>query len=126
MPDLAAFPDLEVAIIDLIEDLSNGNAGTETPASLETTLPFLRVLRSGGPDNRFTDSARITIDAFDSTRPLAHALAESVRQRLLSFPHVINGAVIDTVATNSGPTEIPWGDPVVRRFVSSYVVTARR
>ena len=124
MVDLAAFPDVEVAVMDLIEDLAT--VGTTTPADLIQQLPFVRVLRFGGSDDRFTDSPRIDIDVFESTRPLAFTLAETIRARLLSFPHVINGVVIDKATTLVGPQEVPWSDPNVRHLTASYTVALRR
>lgn len=128
MADLAPFPDLEVATKLLIADL--GTTGTTTPADLAGSLPFLRVVRFGGGDDRFTDSARIDIDAFEETRPVARLLAETVRQRLLSYPHVVSSdgltIVIDRVDTLTGPQEVPWGNPGLRRFTASYTLSARR
>lgn len=124
MVDLSPWPDIETAIMDLVVDL--GTAGTETPADLASHLPYIRVMRLGGTDNRLTDDAHMSIDVFESTRPLVMALAEAVRQRLLSYPHVVNGVVIDIATTLTAPQVIPWGDPKVRHSVASYTVSARR
>lgn len=124
MSDLTAFPDIEKCVIQTVTDLSTG--GTVTPPNLNTSLPFVRVNRIGGPDDRFIDTARVDVECFAATRDAAYTLAEQVRQRLLNVPHVVAAGRIDSVITDSGPKEIPWGDPSVRRFTASYSVTARR
>ena len=124
MSDLAAFPDIELAVMQTVTDL--GTTGTATPPTLSASLPFIRVNRIGGPDSRFIDTARVDVDCFAADRPTSYALAESVRQRLLNIPHVVAAGRIDSVVTNSGPREIPWGDPALRRFTASYSITARR
>jgi hypothetical protein len=125
MADQVSFIDIESAVMDLLSDI--GTCGTVTPSNLQTVLPFIRVMRLGGTDDRFTDTARIDIDMFESTRPLVWTLAETVRQRMLSYPHTTNDGTIDFVVTSSAPFEVPWGDPTnVRRFVATYTVATRR
>lgn len=124
MSDLAPFCDIETAVMQTVNGL--GTADTATPPDLSAHLPFIRVNRIGGPDTRFIDTARVDIDCFAADRPTAYALAESVRQRMLNVPHVVAAGRIDSVVTDSGPREIPWGDPALRRFTASYTVTSRR
>ena len=124
MSDLAPFCDIEMAVIQTLTDLAPG--GTVTPPNLDTSLPFLRVTRIGGPDTRFIDTARIDVDAFDDLRADAYALAEAVRQRLLNVPHIVAAGRLDSVITDSGPHEVPWGDTKVRRFTASYSISSRR
>jgi hypothetical protein len=124
MSDLAPFIDLELAVIQTVTDL--GSTGTVTPPTLETSTPFIRVSRIGGPSDRFMDFGRIDVDCFGATRGAAYSLAETCRQRLINVPHAVTAGIIDSVITDSGPHEIPWGDPKVRCFTASYTVTARR
>jgi hypothetical protein len=109
-------------------DLLSGLAptGTVTPPNLNTSLPFIRVMRIGGGDTRFIDTAHVDVDAFGATREAAYTLAEACRQILLAFPLVTAAGVIDSVETQAGPHEIPWGNSNVRRRTSSYTITARR
>jgi hypothetical protein len=125
------FPDVEVALMAALDGLEGAGVGTVTPATLGSagTLPFIRIMRVGGSDDRFNDSARVSIDAFGATRGDAQTLAEAIRQTLLNWPIVIDGAnscVIDKVTTNVGPMDIPWGDVNVRRQNASYTVVVRR
>lgn len=100
--------------------------GTVTPPNLNTSLPFIRVMRIGGGDDRFSDKAHIDVDAFGATREAAYALCEACRQLLLGFPYVTAAGVIDSVQTDAGPHSIPWGNSNVFRSTSSYSITARR
>lgn len=124
MADMSHFVDVETALMDLLSDL--GTTGTYTPNSLVSSLPFIRIMRIGGSDDRFFDLARISIDAFQTTRPLAYALAESIRQRLITGPNVTAPGVLETALTDVGPHEIPWGDTKIRRFTADYTISVRR
>jgi hypothetical protein len=126
--DLAGFPDLETAIrtalADLVTDLAH--TGTVTPADLQQRLPFIRVRRFGGTDDRLTDQARVDVDYFAASRAAAWAGAEAVRQRLISRPLRVGAVVIDQVTTTTAPIEVPWDDPNVRRVTAAYTASARR
>ncbi|HVX20884.1 MAG TPA: hypothetical protein VHB02_06030 [Acidimicrobiales bacterium] len=124
MTDLAPFVDLELAVMDLLGDLAP--TGTVTPPNLADELPFIRVTRYGGGDNLITDTARLDIDTFATSWPACKALAEQVRQRLLSWPHTTSAGVIDRVSTDTGPHQVPWDNPNVRCFAAAYRVTGRR
>lgn len=127
MTDRQPFPDIEVVLVELLLDLASGGAGTATPSNLQDTMPYLRVQRIGGEDNGWTDAPLVAIDAFAADRPTAQALAEAVRQRLLTGPHTVDAGTVDNATTATGPNEVPWSDDqTVRRFAASYRVTARR
>jgi hypothetical protein len=128
---VASFPDIEDALCDVLADLAY--TGTETPADLQALLAassgtgnVIRVRRVGGPDDGITDTARIDIDCFATRRSAVVALAETVRQRLISGPHATGSTVIDYVTTETGPVDLPWDDPKVRRRTATYTVRARR
>lgn len=125
MSDLKTFPDTEAAVLELLADFAE-QLGTVTPADLQDVVPYIRVQRYGGGDDHITDAARVDVDVFAANRAAAWTLSATVHQRMLSFPHVLSNCVIDYVATDIGPRELPWGDPEVRRFTASYQVSARR
>jgi hypothetical protein len=58
-PDAVAltFRDAELAVCDLLAGL--GTAGTDTRPSLQGTLPYLRVTRTGGSDDGITDISTV-------------------------------------------------------------------
>lgn len=129
MSDLAAFPDVEELLLDALGDLvvdPSTQIGTSTPPDLADHLPFIRVTRFGGSDDRIRDLARIDVDTFGPTRAVAQPLAEQVRQRLLSWPLVVTGGVIDRAETLTAPAEVPWDNQQIRRWTASYTVTCRR
>lgn len=122
----AAFIDEEAAVIDLLSDLVDGKIDTETPADLQSNLPFIRVVRLGGTDDRTSDSGRIDVDCFAKLRTDTKTLAMAAQQLLISYPHVTAAGVIDRVATDVAPNEVPWNNPAIRRFIASYNVIVRR
>ena len=121
------FPEIEAVVMDLLNGVQETQVGTVTPPNLNTSMPFVRVMRIGGGDDRFSDTAHVDVDAFQPTQEAAYSLAEACRQVLLAFPYVTAAGVIDSVVTDSGPHEIPWGDVNnVRRYTASYTLTTRR
>lgn len=126
MTDLPPFPDLEAAVIELLADLSSGNVDVTTPPNLQDVCPFIRVTRNGGDDDRITDSGHIDVDVFALKRTDAQALAGTVRQRMISWPHSLSNCVIDRADCTGGPTAVPWADPVVSLVTLAFLVTARR
>jgi hypothetical protein len=121
----APFPDVEVAVLDLLAATFPNN-GTVTPADFTDVLPFVRVNRYGGTDDRITDAASVAVDVFSDHRSGARDGAEQVRQLLLAGPHAVDGAVLDRVTTVSAPVEASWDNPAIRRWTATYRVTARR
>lgn len=125
MAELAPWPDVEAALEDILEDLAP--TGTTTPAKLQETLPFIRIERFGGDDDRITDANLITIDTFAAVRADSKALAETIRARLLSGPLTTGSTTLDTTTTATAPSEVPWSDDQsIRRFSATYRITARR
>ena len=121
------FPDVEAALVGYFGDL--GTCVTVAPPDLDVqiqTKPVIRIERVGGGDNRFLDTAKISIDVFATDRATTYTVAETIRQRLLAFPIALTNCVIDEVATNTGPMEVPWGDANVRRRTALYTVYSRR
>lgn len=136
MTDRASFPDAELmvaqAICDLVDSCTDITAadssiGTATPASLQTSMPFIRVQRFGGEDDGYTDAPLMAVDVFCATRFAAQALAEQVRQRLISGPSTVAAGTIDRATTATSPNEVPWSESQdVWRYAAVYRVTARR
>lgn len=121
------FPDVQRVLVDDLQTVAGeGRTGVETPADLQTRLPFIRVLRVGGGSDRVSDRAAVDIDVFASTYTEAEELAERVRQHIVGPPPPI--ARLDKAVCETGPRELPWGDDDngVRRFGATYLITARR
>lgn len=118
---MPGWPDVEAVLVTALAQF--GDTGTETPTDLQGNLPFIRVIRRGGPNDRISDQASVDIDVFAATRASGVPLCEVIRQYLLTSYEMPE---IDRVSTSSGPQELPWDDPNVRRWVSSYQVISRR
>lgn len=124
MTVLAAFPDVERILGDLLVDL--GTVGSETNIDLQSNLPYIRVRRIGGPDDRFTDKARVDVDVYATDATAAKALSETIRQRLISGPSLTAHGVIDQAWTESGPQTAPADDQNIRRVITTYRISMRR
>jgi hypothetical protein len=125
MPVLAVFPDVERAVGDLVGDL--GTAGSETSITLQSSLPYIRIRRLGGSDDRVTDAARVDVHVYDTNATDAKAIAGQIRQRLISGPSVTTHGIIDRAWTEVGPQMIPADDTAdIRQVVATYRISMRR
>lgn len=127
---LGPFPYLARALLDLLADL--GTVGTETRPGLQTALPYIRATRTGGADDRFTDSADVEVSVFTTDATAAMTLALQIQARLLGGPFAgpsfdtAHGR-IDQVRTITAPVPVPPTDSDnLRQVTASYQVSARR
>lgn len=118
---MSGFPDVEAVLVAALE--SFGTVDTVTPSDLQEQLPFIRVVRSGGPDDHVSDYPVVDLDVFGATRAQAWDLAAEIRDHL-RFAHAIRE--FDRVGTEVGPRELPWGDPGIRRIGATYRIVTRR
>jgi hypothetical protein len=131
-PDAIAltFPDAERAVCDLLAGL--GSAGTETRPSLQGTLSYLRVTRTGGSDDGITDISTVSVDVFAASAGQAKAVAEQARQLLTGRIGLLPAratahGVVDRVTTITGPARLPATDSAgLRMVVASYRVSMRK
>jgi hypothetical protein len=123
LPD---WPDAERAVGDFLSVL--GTTGSETPAALQSSLPYLRITRTGGSDDhRVTDTASISVDVFAADAGTAKSVAGQARQMLLTrLPAATDHGVIDWAVTQAGPATLPPTDSdSLRLAVASYAVSMR-
>lgn len=128
---LAGWPDAERAVGDLLASL--GTCGRETPETLQSALPYLRITRTGGTDDGVTDTAHVSVDVFAASADDAKAAAEQARQILIR-PVSDGGTArdtahgrIDLITTDSGPFLLPPTDSDnLRLAAASYAVTMRK
>lgn len=125
MTDLPDWPDAERAVCDFLAPL--GTCGTETPKTLQSALPYLRVMRTGGTSDRITDHAGISVDVFAANADQAKAVAGQARQMLITqLPASTDHGVIDWAIVQAGPAPVPPTDSNnLRLAVASYQVSTR-
>lgn len=121
-----SWPDVELALCDLLAGL--GTCGIETRPNLASTLPYIRVTRTGGTDDRVTDVATVSVDVFAASRSDAKATAERTRQLLVfGLPVATDHGVLDWAATITGPSPLPpTNSGSLRMAVASYRISMRR
>jgi hypothetical protein len=116
--------DIEALLVAWLEDtIEDVRASTETPPDLGGQLPWLQVVRIGGPyDGYRIDRPTVDIAAFDATGPEASALAAQVQ--VLMHEQFARGqvgsAVISRVETVTGPHWVPYDNPAMRRYEATY------
>ncbi|MBA3907826.1 MAG: hypothetical protein H0X35_14245 [Pseudonocardiales bacterium] len=101
---------------------------SELPANLETVLPLVQVVRSGGAVNvaLVQDRPRLDIDVYAADRGTAKDLARQIQGLLPTMRNVTTGgAVVGDVAEESGPSYRPDYNPNVRRIGMTYRCTLR-
>lgn len=87
----------------------------------------VRVVRLGGPRDRITDQARIAIDVIAGSEAQAEDLAELIAEWLIDDPAITDGvAMLDRVTVEVAPHPVPYTDPSVVQFSSTFVASSRR
>lgn len=125
MPTLMRFPDVARVLADDLEAIvGSGHTGGETPVDLLAKLPFVRILRIGGPSDPHNDYPTVDIDVYAATYTEAELLAERIRQRIVGPPPAAR--VLDKAQCTVSPFEAPWPDDTIRRFNATYALTTRR
>lgn len=131
---LKPFPDIEVAVMDILErdfaELGAGDTGTVTPADLGARVAagrfFVRVTMITGRDDRLTAYPVVDVDTFGPTRDATRDLAERIRAHLLGYPLSVGTVTLDRVVTETAPFQAPWEDENVRRRLATYRISTRR
>lgn len=110
MTVLGAFPNVKQVLVDVLTALAP--VSTSVPAGYDGSVPRLRIRVYGGLSDQISDSPRFDVDAFSTSEQTADALAEQVRQLLISGPHVTAHGVLDSVITETRPNTVPYSDLV--------------
>lgn len=134
MADLAAWPDvhdvLPLVLADLVDDPDSQIVGPRLPHDLQDRIrdhgSLVRIRGIGGSDDRVTDEVRFDAEAYAFDYPTARDLAEAIRQRLISGPHITAVGNVDRARTESRPAEIPHDDQAVRLVAATYRADFRR
>ena len=125
------FPDAAKTIAKILETLvpatsAGPRVGTRTPDNLTGRMPFVRVVRDGGPSDLVNDYAFLYVDVLGNDLNAAENLAERIRQKLTLERLRLGRAVVDSVECTSAPTELPPWAPGIHRFETRYTVVFRR
>lgn len=123
--DLAPFPDIEDLLTQALAEFCG--TGSTYPDDLDAALPFARILRVGGSDDRRTDAPLVDIEVAASTRAEAWRVAGLIQQRLISGPIRVPGVgIIDRTSTEIGPRKVLHENQRVRCVLTTYRVSSRR
>lgn len=124
------FPDSKAAVAGLLADLvAVTYTGARTLASIQSgKLPAVRVMRTGGADDRITDVSALSVAVFAKDADSAEGIAEACRQRLAIGSGIPTAAgLIDRAETLSGPQLVTSPDvAVVQCVTASYRISMRR
>jgi hypothetical protein len=125
------FPDAAKTIAKILEPLvpattKGPRVGTRTPTDFAGVMPFIRVVRDGGPSNLVNDFAFLYVDVFSDSLDAAEKLSEQIREKLTMDRLRLGRAIVDNVECTNGPTELPPWAPGINRFESRYTVVFRR
>lgn len=121
------YADVEALLVAYLTPLSGiQGVSVDLPQNVLTVLPFVQVNRVGGGDNYVTDSALVDIDCFAATRATASMIARTVHGAMMRLKHTaVNGVLVDSVETVTGPQWINYDDENLQRYVSTYIVESR-
>lgn len=120
------FPNIERLIASIFQtDLGGADhVGSETPADLESRLPFLRATRIGGTRTHLIDYPILELDYFAADELTGAPGASAVANRLLTKPPPHPS--LDYVSCDPAFRELPWGDSeTVRRWGATFFIETR-
>ncbi|MER5608340.1 hypothetical protein AB0F93_00090 [Micromonospora tulbaghiae] len=121
------FPDIERLLAAVFAPLLGGDehVGNEAPDNLEAVVPFLRVMRVGGPrtalyDYPIVELALLTAEDVDGL-PMLSRFVNLLLDK--PPPH----AALDYVDCDPGPRELAWGDnDAVRHWGATLFLETRK
>lgn len=128
---MARWGDVQKVGIVALTTATGKRAASKTPSDLQAVIAadggFFRVRRGPGADDGVTDEPLLDVEAFAGTEQAAWNLAEDARQAIHALGgQVIDGVLIDSVSTATGPVSVDWGNPAIERFVASYRLALRQ
>lgn len=126
---MPSWPQLEKVATEYLTELTGRRTATRTPSDLDALAEegFIRVTRGPGSDDGVTDEPLLDVESFGTTETQAWELAEEARQGLHKLRgRSVNGVLVDTVSTATGPVLVDWGNPAIFRYVASYRFAFRK
>lgn len=122
------WPDIEAVVCDWLEDLGHVCTWYPDADKFESLLPVIMVNRTGGgsPDG-IQDIALVTIAVTDDSRADSWRVMGMVRDRVRESSHGFEhpGCIVDAVAEQVGPQQIPQLNPDHREVQMTFQITAR-
>lgn len=124
---MTGWPDVELLVRSYLAGILPGRVVTRLPGNLEEVVPVTRIMRGPGGDDGVTDEPMLDVETFAGDRAGMWTLAEQTRQALHGLAGAaVDGALIDTVTTATGPVWVDYENPAVERAVASYRIGLRR
>jgi len=116
--------DIEALLVAWLEDtVEDVHASTETPADMETRLPWIQVTGTGGGHDGYRrDQPSADISVFAASTVAASDLAAQIHRLLheqLAWS-TYAGVSINRITTRVRPHRVPYDNPDLRRYESSY------
>lgn len=122
-----SWPDVEKVATTYLRGLIAGRVVTRLPSDLEAVLPVTRVTRGPGSDDGITDGPLLDVESFAADRGAMWTLAEETRQALHALAgQAVDGVLVDSVTTATGPVRVDYENPAVERAVASYRLALRQ
>ncbi len=124
---MATFPDAEIVLLALLDDLGWTCTALPDPAEWPALMPIIAVNRiGGGCRDGITDRALMSVVVVADTRAKAWASAHQVRERILSAGATkAAGVLIDYTDEEVGNTQEPDLNSDNRFVESTYWISFR-
>jgi len=115
--------DIEALMVAWVTDVVGLPASTETPADLESRVPFVQVTGTGGDHDGYRrDEPSVDISVFAATTVEAADWAGRIHWLLHEqlAESVYDGVSVNRVRTSVRPHRVPYDNPALRRYEASY------
>jgi len=126
-----AWPDTEkVAVAWLtqqMDDVADLTVCTETgPLITPPTIRVQRVPGGGGIQDGIEDLSLLDVECFGGNRDQMWAIARRANAEMINLKwQTVAGSTIDEVVNINGLGEVEYNDPLIRRAIATYELTAR-
>lgn len=123
---MARWPDVEALAVAHLKAALSVRVATDVPTNVDSLPRFVRVTRGPGSDDGITDAPLLDVEAFAPNQGDASLLAEDAREAMHALAgSAVNGDLVDSVTTATGPTRVTYS-PNVERYVASYRLALRK
>ncbi len=123
---MARWPDVEALAVTYLSAALSVRVATNVPTDVHDLPNFVRIARGPGSDDGITDSPLLDVETFAPSQGDAADLAEDAREAMHNLAGAaVNGALVDSVETATGPVRVRYS-PSVERYVASYRLHLRK
>lgn len=124
------WPDVELVAVtwltQQLADVADLTVCTETGPTITPPTIQIRCVPGGGTPDGITEYSRLDVEVFGGDRAQMWLLARKAKPAMINLKwQRVAGFTIDDVKEDLGFGEVEYNNPLLRRAIASYELTAR-